>query len=129
MRTQWLFDLVIEPQPKLRPKFSRRGASVVAYTPAKTRSYEALLKALSLKHRPEKLIEGPIDLRLVFFLTKPKTSKNRLPIVRPDLDNYIKAVKDALNGVFWKDDSQIVFIEATKMYSLAGKTGVLITKI
>jgi Holliday junction resolvase RusA-like endonuclease len=37
-------------------------------------------------------------------------------IKRPDLDNLIKFVKDCANGVLWKDDSQIISLNASKAY-------------
>jgi Holliday junction resolvase RusA-like endonuclease len=36
--------------------------------------------------------------------------------VRPDIDNYAKAILDALNGVMWADDGQIVQLTASKSY-------------
>jgi Holliday junction resolvase RusA-like endonuclease len=39
------------------------------------------------------------------------------PTSRPDTDNYIKSVQDALNGIVWKDDSQVVALIADKWYS------------
>ena len=63
--------------------------------------------------------KGAVRLQLRFYLAKPKTMpKGRTaPIVRPDIDNYIKLVMDALNELVYSDDSQIVYIEAHKMYS------------
>jgi Holliday junction resolvase RusA-like endonuclease len=42
-----------------------------------------------------------------------------LPTGRPDVDNVAKLVLDALNGVFWRDDAQIVDLAATKVYGQA----------
>ena len=39
------------------------------------------------------------------------------PIVKPDLDNYIKSAFDALNGVLWADDAMVVDLHAKKFYS------------
>ena len=68
---------------------------------------------------------GPIRLTVTFLMPRPKymmTAKypNReMPphIKRPDLDNLIKAVKDALSGVAWKDDCQVCSIIAEKAYT------------
>ncbi len=38
------------------------------------------------------------------------------PTGRPDVDNYAKIVLDALNGIAWKDDSQVWQLTATKRY-------------
>ena len=39
------------------------------------------------------------------------------PKVKPDLDNVVKAVLDALNGVVYRDDAQVVNLVATKRYA------------
>ena len=40
-----------------------------------------------------------------------------MPTGRPDLDNLIKALTDACNGIVWRDDAQIVRLMAEKRYS------------
>lgn len=60
----------------------------------------------------------PIRLTMNFCLTMPKKPKHKIhPIVRPDLDNYQKAVCDSLNGIIYVDDSQVVEIMSRKYYS------------
>ena len=44
--------------------------------------------------------------------------------LRYDLDNFIKLVKDALNKIFWVDDSQIVEVQAKKIYDINSYTEV-----
>jgi len=69
--------------------------------------------------------EGPIAITIVFHLIKPKSARKRMwPNVRPDIDNYEKLVLDALNGVCYKEDSQIVMKYSEKKYS--EKTGIYI---
>lgn len=61
--------------------------------------------------------DAPIKLSATFFISKPKSVKREYPSVKPDLDNYIKLICDALNGVAYKDDASIIKIEAEKLYS------------
>ena len=49
----------------------------------------------------------------------------RFPTRKPDIDNVLKAVADALNGVAYHDDSQVVMIEAQKLFS--SEEGVRVT--
>lgn len=84
---------------------------------------------------PEDPLYGAISVSVEVYIDRPKThfgtgrnsdkvkdSSPKYPIGRPDIDNYIKFVLDALNGVFYKDDSQVVHIESIKEYSTEPKT-------
>lgn len=64
-------------------------------------------------------MEGPLCIRLSFYLPRPKSIPKRVayPTKRPDLDKMVRSVKDALTGVLYRDDSQIVSIVADKEYS------------
>lgn len=116
-----------EPVAKGRPRFCMRGKFPGTYTPKKTVNAENDLKAQALKFRPKSLIMGPIEIDIGVYRSMPKSlSKNKRqlaldkllrPISRPDWDNYAKLVCDALNGLFWKDDSQVVTAVVKKYYS------------
>jgi crossover junction endodeoxyribonuclease RusA len=85
--------------------------------------------ALEAKKNHCKPMEGPLRMVLTFRLKKPKSApKSRIwPVVRPDLDNFTKAIKDGLNEICYKDDSQIVVLEAKKEYAKEGfSPGVLV---
>lgn len=60
--------------------------------------------------------EGAIAIGMVFVVPRPKTVKRILPSVKPDLDKYVRAVMDALTGVAYADDSQVVSLYAEKVY-------------
>ena len=85
--------------------------------------------------KPKKPIEGAIKLTLGFFFSHPKShyrtgkyshilkdnfSKNRFMDKKPDLDNLIKLVADSLQPGFYKDDRQIVMVNAKKLYCAEG---------
>lgn len=55
------------------------------------------------------------------------TNKRKIT-ARPDIDNLVKAVTDALNGILWKDDSQIVSLSAEKRYGESGRITLLVAK-
>lgn len=63
-----------------------------------------------------KKIEGPVTIELYFRLRKPRTVKREYPTVPPDLDKLIRSVLDALTGIAYDDDSQVVEIQAHKSY-------------
>jgi Holliday junction resolvase RusA-like endonuclease len=61
-------------------------------------------------------IADPIQMTLVFIMPRPKTVKREFPSVAPDLDKLIRAALDALTGVAYLDDGQVVEIHAHKIY-------------
>ena len=67
---------------------------------------------------PEPAFQGPVQLRITFYLPRPKTVTRELPIVPPDLDKLIRAVGDGLtDGQVWKDDSLVVSLICEKVYA------------
>ena len=78
-------------------------------------------------------------MNVIFYRPIPnaisKTERKRrltgesLPVVKPDIDNYVKAILDALNGVAFKDDSQIIALNAKKLYSDKPRTEIEITEM
>lgn len=112
------FTLPIDPVAKGRPRFSRQGH---AFTPMKTRRFETDIILLSNKYKPLKPICGPISLSVKFYFAAPKRPKHKEHIVRPDLDNLIKGIKDAFNKRFWLDDSQVNEMHIRKMYDYTNK--------
>jgi Holliday junction resolvase RusA-like endonuclease len=69
------------------------------------------------EHAPDKPLEGPICVRLCFFLKRPKKPKYHYPIGRPDAENLGKGICDKFNGIVWNDDSQIIDISFGKRYT------------
>lgn len=106
------FSFKIQAQPKGRPRFFRG----IAVTDSKTSAYEEALSMLARAQYRDEPLEGALDVKIKIYLQKPKRTKNEFPCVRPDLDNYIKAILDALNGIAFKDDGQIVDLSASKRY-------------
>lgn len=109
--------------PKERPRFSRYGGT---YTPDRTRNYEAMIGLKYKEKYKEKPSEKPIKISIVIMFEPPKniSKKKRQDLLlteynkKPDIDNLVKAILDGLNGIAYKDDSQIVEIKARKLYGL-----------
>jgi len=106
-----------EPVPMPRARTVTKGSHVMTYTPAKARTEIERIRYWWLANGPG-LVKGPIMVYMTFLLTKPKTVQRYWPSVRPDLDNYIKLLLDALNGLAWQDDGAICNISASKQYAL-----------
>ena len=52
-----------------------------------------------------------------------------LPITKPDWDNIGKIVSDALNGIAYRDDSQVVDSRVRKIYSNEPRTVIRIWQV
>ena len=121
-----------DPVGKQRARYARRGNFVQTYTPDKTRNYEALLKEAAIEAMgSSEPLETPVSLYLYIRVPIPKSfSKKKVqdclngseqPMKKPDSSNVLKSVEDAMNGVVYKDDCQIINHHITRVYStLAG---------
>jgi len=112
------FWIPVKGLPKERPRMSKKSSAV--YTPQKTKDFEkevAIWVKMKLP-KPWKLLEGAVDLTVDFHFGKPINAKpkRRFHTIRPDLDNLVKAVKDSLNGVVWKDDAQVCSLHTSKRF-------------
>lgn len=111
------------PQTKGSAKaFYRPGMRfpVVINDNAKNKGWAATVSGEAQRHRPSTPFTGPVRLMLAFGVQKPKSypKTKELPATKkPDLDKMIRSVKDALKGVLYRDDSQVVELRATKAYS------------
>jgi len=116
------------PVPKGRARYVRRGNHISTYTPEKTRTYETLIKdAARQAMGVSEPLETPVSLYLYIRVPIPASAtKKRLqaiadgsekPTKKPDASNVLKSVEDGMNGVVYKDDSQIVNIHVTKVFS------------
>lgn len=127
------------PQPKERPRVTRSGYS---FTPPRTKEYEALVieqakKSGTLPQSP--IEETPLKMIIWCYMPIPTSWSNKkqelarkgelLPAKRPDIDNLGKIVMDALNGVAYKDDAQIVQLVINKIYSDEPRLDVLIDEM
>lgn len=117
------FTIYGQPVGKGRPQFSGH-----AYTPTKTRQYEAKVRALFLSNFGMLPFKADARLRIKIHAwyqipkSKPKHVQDAmrneltLPTIKPDLDNVVKIIMDALNGIAYPDDKQVVEIHAVKRY-------------
>jgi Holliday junction resolvase RusA-like endonuclease len=97
----------------------------IAYTPSDTVKEEEKVRsyaASAMAHRP--LIHGPVSLTIVMTLTPPQSwsAKKRaaaeFPMVRPDADNVVKLISDAMQGTVLADDKQVCDLVVRRRYSL-----------
>ena len=124
------FEVLGKPQGKQRAKVSTLGGFARAYTPEETVSYEnriilSFRQALNGGKTP--FWEKPVTVYIIAHHAIPKSfSKkkhaqaldgNIRPQTKPDIDNVVKVVCDALNSVAYHDDTQVIRVVAEKVYS------------
>lgn len=97
-----------------------------AFTPAKTVNYEALVKQTFAAKYPDFVpMPGPVRMILSIYLMESKETQRKLkkgnvvyPTIKPDISNILKSIEDALNGLAYVDDKQIISVYAEKKNSL-----------
>ena len=128
------------PMGKQRPRFRQAGKFVKTYTPRETVVYENLIRIEFERQCGGMFFQKdvPVSVEVTAYYGVPKsTSKKRMlqmlswlirPLKRPDLDNVLKAVLDACNGVVFYDDAQVTNIKASKYYDEAPRLEVIISE-
>jgi crossover junction endodeoxyribonuclease RusA len=104
----------LKPVPKARPRFNPRSGR--PYTPQTTQDFESHVSFFA-RRVVEVPLESGVHVQIIFKFIKAKSSKLNLHTKKPDIDNLIKSVLDGLNGVAFKDDSQIVKLESEKIFA------------
>lgn len=107
------FEVIGKVTGKARPKVTRHGV----YTPKKTVEAEAKIRQ-AYREAGGTIIDGPVAVSVETFRALPKSRPKKLvsepDTYKPDGDNVTKLVLDALNGVAYADDSQVVMLSCIK---------------
>lgn len=117
------FIVIGQPRGKGRPRFTRQGRS---YTPKETVVYESKIRR-AFKEAGGKRLEGAVRVFVNIYMQIPSSASKQMredmrvniirPTKRPDIDNIIKVVLDALNGTAYADDRNVVYVGAAKWFA------------
>lgn len=135
-----VFTIPGEPVAKGRARSFVRNGHVAHYTPEKTAKYENLVKLAASAAMAGR---APYQVALSVTVTahmgigsswskkrqQSALSGHERPTKRPDLDNVLKAIKDGMNGVVWRDDSQVVRVVAEKHWSDSPRVEVSVSEV
>jgi len=139
--TQITFTVHGEPkaQKRHRDSTSKTGQKI-KYDPSSADKTD--FKWMVIQSRPQEPFNQPIRLEVVFYFSRPKSHfgsganshriKESAPLwhtSKPDADNCIKFIKDALNKIFWRDDSLICDVTIKKFYNSQPRTEVTVTTL
>lgn len=122
-------DFVIPGEPnalarhriRILPGSKRRRAIPVMYDPPENKraksevgwiAHTAMIELFGAGYDPRL---GQIAIRCMFGCTKPQNPTHDYPS-KKDTDNYMKLILDALNGIAYKDDVQVIALQAQKRY-------------
>lgn len=130
-------DIVIpiEPQGKARPRFDSRSRRT--YTPTKTIKYEWEIQKAFRESYPDMIPpSGDLNVQIIACFSMPKSwskKKKQEALLghcrkKPDADNIAKAILDALNGLAYVDDAQVVELSVVKYWANEPSVTVTITR-
>lgn len=134
------------PQGKARARtfYNQRAGHMSSVTPEKTVLYENLIKTryietIEKQMIPFQTLEGPLTVHISAYYEPPKSTSKKnyakmmdntiLPTKKPDIDNIAKVVLDALNGIAYKDDTQVINLNVIKRYSKEAYVQVQIERV
>ena len=130
-----------KPQPRPRAFARKMGKTFVArvYDSNTAEGWKSAIAVAAKEVLPDKPLAGPIGLRIVFLLPRPKSHYRANGNLRdqfgtichpqkPDLDNLAKAVMDCLSTIgMWKDDAQVARLDLMKWWDSSDQCGATIT--
>lgn len=119
------FEVMGDIKGKARPRVN--SYTGIVYTPTNTKDYENLIKQYFIMKYPRYTpFEKRVAVKIVAYFKIPRnTSKKNTkmmldgdisPVKKPDIDNIVKIVLDALNKMAFKDDNQITKLDVEKRY-------------
>lgn len=126
------FTVPGEPYGQPRPRFSAANGKVHTYNTDESRNYKThvrLIAQTAMQEQGWKFAENDegIGVNIYAYMGIPRSKSRKFrvsahkgivrPTKKPDIDNIFKAVTDALNGVLYKDDKQIIHSRVEKYYS------------
>lgn len=140
MKTLEIFVAGI-PKAQPRVKACRRGAFSGVYDPGTANDWKQSIRCEVLNSHDGVKFSGPLNVDIIFNIPRPKSHiaknggvKEKAPFYvtkKPDIDNFIKAVFDAINniGTVWDDDSQVASVTSTKRYGAIPGAKIKISEI
>ena len=131
------------PKPQPRPRAFARDGQARVYDPATAEGWKSAIADAARSHCPTEPWRGAVRVALAFAFTRPKSHyrtgkhvgelRSTAPehhLIRPDIDNCVKAVLDTMTTLgFWRDDCQVVSLEVTKRYWTDAGMAVTVTDL
>jgi Holliday junction resolvase RusA-like endonuclease len=137
MLTQIVFTVPGEILGKERPRVGRSASGApVVFTPKRTLNAEKAIgwscKAAMGAWPP---FDGPVHVEIAFEIAWPvkwsaaQREMHKFAIARPDIDNSLKTILDALRRIAWRDDTQVAKLSVERGYSATPQAHVRIEQL
>jgi Holliday junction resolvase RusA-like endonuclease len=117
-----------DPVPQGRPRFAvnKKTGKVIVYDPKECKAWKRMAGYVMFQAAKEDdftMATGPVRVFIVAMFQAPKSKRKDAPVEHHikrngDIDNIVKAVLDAGNGVLWKDDALVCQLEAHKSVAM-----------
>lgn len=123
MRVDFTVAGIPQPQGSARafvPKGWKRA--VITSDNAKLRPWRQDVSIMAREAMGElQIVAGAVEVACYFYFQKPKSTKKSVTqkITKPDIDKLLRGVLDALTGVVFQDDSQVVFVTCEKLFNFS----------
>lgn len=121
------FKIHGDTQPQGRPRAMRMGKGIRMYDDPKSAAFKKHVQQSYNSLGIDSQLEGALHMEIAIYRKIPKSFSKKMrqmaidgivrPVSKPDADNLAKTFMDALNGLAYKDDSQIVTLVASKYYA------------
>lgn len=125
-----------------RPRFTTIGGHVKAYDPAPSREHKETVRSLVIQAMEKKCFDilpasMPVSVSIKSFRPVPQSKPTWFkraaalnavaPLTKPDADNLIKGLLDAMNGIVYADDKQIIDLHYSSAFTDKPRTEVTVT--
>lgn len=131
------FEVPGKIRGKGRPRVNSYTGMI--YTPTTTKDYECLVEQYFLLKYPKfRVLENRIEVNIIAYFPIPKNTKKSdiedmlnqqiSPTKKPDIDNIVKIILDAMNKFAFKDDNQITKLCIEKRYGVEEKVEIKINE-
>lgn len=136
---KWEISIPVVPMAKqsFRYGINKKSGKIIRYQPKDKVNYVGILKTYAVDKRPNRLLDGALRLSVVFYFPYLKSHSKKFresgiqyKVTKPDIDNLLKPVKDALTGIVYADDNQIVeYGLVRKVYSDSGRIDIIVEEL
>ena len=126
---KWSAFVAGEPAPYRERTGITKAGKVYSHRTQSCAGWEHTVRLYAQQNPPERVLLGPLRMDVDFALHRPKSrpKRCRFPDRRPDRTSLLRAAEDALSGIVFQDDKQVVQGNTTKTYAPLGlPTGVYI---